>query len=233
MIRLSLAVFLAVFVLGCGPDGGEDPPPATVSATVADLGPGGDLAHPQVGLPPESRAIKRLTVAMLADSIPIVAGLDNKGTPQPIVWRLGQKDALGTDTKFGLFDRTLGRPDYVQVTHEPAEPSALYVKFMGDMARDVCARILESDNGKAPAERTLTPKAPMTGTVSDAELGANLRYLKLRFWGEYVPDGAEYDDQIADLATVFDAVIEGGEGTAAGWNAVCVTLLTSPAFHLY
>jgi hypothetical protein len=233
MMRLTLTVFLALCLLGCGPGGGDDTPPATVSATVTDLGSGGDLAHPQVGLPPQSRAIKRLTVAMLADSIPVVAGLDNKGTPQPIVWKLGQNSALGTDTEFGIFDRTLGRPDYVQVTHEPAEPSALYVKFMGDMARDVCLRILESDNGKAPTGRTLTPEAPMTGTVSDAELGANLRYLKLRFWGEYVPDGAEYDDQIADLAAVFDAVVTGGEGTPAGWNAVCVTLLTSPAFHLY
>ena len=232
MIRLSLALLLAATVLACAPEG-DDPPATTASASVTDLGPGGDLAHPAVGLPPQSRAIKRLTVAMLADSIPVVAGVDNKATPQPIVWKLGQNDALGTDTKFGLFDRTLGRPDYVQVTNEPAEPSALYVKFMGDMARDVCSRILESDNGKAATARTLTPEAPMTGPVTEAELGANLRYLKLRFWGEYVPDGAEYDEQIADLAAVFDAVTEGGEGTAAGWNAVCVTLLTSPAFHLY
>jgi hypothetical protein len=233
MMRLSLALTLAFAAVGCGPDGGDDPPPATVAATVSDVGPGGDLIHPEVGLPPQSRAIKRLTVAMLADSIPVVAGNDNKGNPQPIVWKLGPNDALGTDTEFALFDRTLGRPDYVQVTNEPAEPSALYLKFMGDMARDVCLRIIESDEQKAAPARTLTRQAPLIGPVTDAELGANLRYLKLRFWGEYVPDGAEYDDQVADLAAVFDSVTEGGEGTAAGWNAVCVTLLTSPAFHLY
>ncbi|MEZ4467376.1 MAG: hypothetical protein R3F43_23755 [bacterium] len=49
-------------------------------------------------------------------------------------------------TEVDLFEElaaTLGRPDYVQVTTEDLDPSALFLKFLDDAARSVCARTVE------------------------------------------------------------------------------------------
>ena len=232
MNRSILIPLLSVLLsaTGCGED---DAPTQTapMTATVETVGSGGDLLHPEIERPPKSRKTKRLTVGMLAGSIPVVAGEDEAG--QSITWKLGGEEALGDDEQFGLLDRTLGRPDYVSVTDELTEPSALYVKFAQDMARDVCQQILTSDESKPQAERILARLAPLSGSVSTEQLRANLRYLKLRFWGEFVPDGAEHDDHLKSLEELFQSVTGSGEGTQAGWNAVCVALLSSPVFHRY
>ena len=105
---------------------------------------------------------------------------------------------------------TLGSPDYIYVTEEPAQPTALYAKFMDDMARDVCGKMGEQ-------------------LVRFQDPEANLRYLMLRFLGEKV---AGTDTQTtAPLRAVFDAASE--SDSATGWQAVCVSLFLSPAFHLY
>ncbi|MFT7623549.1 MAG: hypothetical protein ACI9WU_002732 [Myxococcota bacterium] len=193
---------VALLVLACG--GEETVAPVEyapeLAPEVTQSAPGDPLGfdHPPVDLPPTSRAIKRLTVQQLRNLLPVVAGPGISWTlrdgSQDV--ELLQPEALG---------RTLGEPDYVQVTHEAAEPTALYLKFMDDMARDVCTKMDEAG--------TLAPSADRDQNLAD---------LKLRMLGERVPDADA--DAVADLAVVHDA---------GGYLAVCVALMTSPAFHLY
>jgi hypothetical protein len=205
----------------------SDPLP---SATITNEGPGLPVDHPPLELPPESRATKRLTVDMLEASLPIVAGVDGAGNA--ITWTIKrggntQVAALG-DSALG---KTLGRPDYAQITEEPALPTPLYAKFMDDMARDVCGKMVAADAalGESGA-RTLARLASLTDATDLTAIRANLRYLMLRFLGQKLADGD--DDAVAPLLTLFQAASAGSDGKA-GWTAVCVGLLTSPAFHIY
>jgi hypothetical protein len=210
-----------------------DETPTAIEAPVATsepAGPGVPIDHPPVELAPSSRLPQRLTVSMLAHSLPIVAGDDADG--QPIRWTIPrgngrQVDALSPD---GLA-RTLGHPDYIQITEEPAEPTPLYAKFMDDMARDVCTKMVRADAAiGATGERTLTRSAPLDGEVEASALRRNLRYLMLRFHAHKVDD----DDVagVADLQELFETAAAGGQ-TRAGWAAVCVALFESPSFHIY
>ncbi len=221
---MRLAYVALLFAVAC------DSTPIVAEAPTADVepvGPGLPVDHPPIELAPESHAPKRLTVDMLQASLPVIAGVDAAGAP--ITWTIQrnqrQVDALSDE---GL-GRTLGRPDYVQITEEAAEPTPLYAKLIDDMARDVCAKMVRADDARAASARTLTRLAPLDG-AEVAEVQANLRYLMLRFLGQKVAD----DDvaATADLLTLYDAA-SGGTDARAGWTAVCVGLLVSPSFHLY
>lgn len=260
MTRLLSLLMLLCFLLGtwaCGGGGGPFPTASTPPAvTVTSLGDGSGWMHPPVDLPQEavtSRSVRRLTTMMLARSLPIVAGPEIAGEDGPedprITWTLGSQVAVETDpTSFGAFDRTLGRPDYVSVTSEGAEPSPLYLKFMDDMARDVCAKMVNADAAAPSATGTLARFAPLDQLGTDEEIRDNLRYLKLRFWGEHLePDD---DEGVAGLETLYRDVVAYVEEVPVnpaadaqnkgprvpsreGWGAVCVALMSSPAFHLY
>lgn len=178
-----------------------------------------------------TRGTQRLTVDSLEASIPAVAG--DHITGYPITWKAGNDEALSDD----VYGRVLGRPDYITVTEENAAPSSLYVKFMRDMARDVCTRIAKSDvQHQTFSDTTLWRFAPADGSASDEQINENLRYLVLRFLGMRL----EADDPyIAKLRGIFDAdgddVIPEWAGVQAdveGWRSVCIALLESPAFHI-
>ena len=185
--------------------------------------------HPDLDVPPKSRAIKRLTVAQLRNSISVFAGDDTKG--RPVIWSIERDgrtvDALGES---GVA-RALGEPDYVEVTEELAEPTALYVKFMDDMARDVCERMVQHDASPSAGERNLARLAALDGSSPDADVNANLRYLKLRLLGERLAD--DDDAAVADLKTVYDRILSASNDGAEAWHGVCVAIVSSPAFHLY
>ena len=42
---------------------------------------------------------------------------------------------------------TLGKPDYVQITTEDLDPSALFNKFLDDAARSICERMITHGRG--------------------------------------------------------------------------------------
>lgn len=226
--RVIAGLLLAV---GCGGDDAPPPPPPSAVADVVVEGDGAMLGHPPVNVPHRSRAVKRLTVMQLARSIPVVAG-------EGMEWSFGNKSALGDDSAFGPLDRTLGRPDYYFVTEEPAQPTALYLKFMDDMARHVCSEMVLADGEAAsPEDRILAPHVPMDSPATDEDIRTNLRYLALRFWGQWVHE--DDDETLADLEALYhgasqlDPSEEPIKQMADGWRAVCVALMTSPAFHLY
>lgn len=228
----TLATLAPLLIAGCDEYAANAgaAPDALPTATTTNEGPGLPVDHPPIELPPESRSTKRLTVDMLEASLPVIAGVDGAGAP--ITWTIKgggntQLAALG-DNALG---KTLGRPDYAQTTDEPALPTPLYAKFMDDMARDVCTKMVAADvaAGESGA-RTLTRFASLSDATDLTAIRTNLRYLSLRFLGQKVADNDE--DTVAPLLALFQAAAGATDGKA-GWTAVCVGLLTSPAFHIY
>lgn len=181
--------------------------------------------------PPARRAVQRMRIDTLQASMTKVAGNDIHGNP--IRWMFNGKDGF-SDAAFG---KALGRPDYQTLTDESTVPNALYLKFVGDAARDICTQMAKNDQKRSDAAtRALFPKAPVDGTATDAQIEANLAYLILRFLGLRVDPK---DAMIPALRAVYDAgvasvaVPEGSEllPAAEGWRSVCVTLFESPLFH--
>lgn len=127
---------------------------------------------------------------------------------------------------------TLGKPDFVQVTHEDLEPSALFQKFLDDAARSVCAATLAADAQRPAAERALLRfvEADTVPAEARAAVTANLQYLLRRFHGRNLrlddPNLEAWRWQLE--ATVFSQV-----APAAAWGAVCVALITHPHFYTY
>lgn len=197
------------------------------------IGEGYPVEHPSVDVPAISGETRRMTVDQLQASLTILAGQDLSG--KPIQWTvMGRNAPVDALSDSGL-GRTLGRPDYVAVTDEPAQPSTLYVKFMDDMARDVCPKMMTADYGRSNASaRNFLPLTALDNIDDAASINRNLRYLVLKFFGEKVSD----DASVADLKAVFDATVAESEGDATtrsrvGWNSVCVALFLSPALHIY
>jgi hypothetical protein len=189
------------------------------------------LDHPPVVDPlagTASAGTRRLSVAQLRESLPVVL--------RGHTWKVG--NANGFDARSG----TLGVPDYVSSVEENLEATPLYLKFMGDMARDACNRAVTADAAQAdPAQRAVLRFVEPQETLSSSpgKVNDNLRYLRLAFLGLRAdsPD----DPAVVQLRGLFDqsvkAAASGGTPTRAhvleGWRTVCVALLTSPEFHLY
>jgi hypothetical protein len=204
-------------LLGGGAAGGGSAGGATGGGT------GGGAVVPG----PASAGSRRLSTRQLMKSMETVLG----GS----IWMVG-----GTNG-FDARSRTLGEPDYIAVVDENLEPSALFLKFMDDAAKDGCTRAVTADQGRAANQRVLYKTVSLTDTVASnrAAVDQNLAYLKLRFHGIKVPAGDEAT--LAPLRTLFDDAVKGAAGTATptaahvreGWRAVCVALLMAPEYHLY
>jgi hypothetical protein len=229
---LGAAFIVVAAVASCVGDLGESGP--GVEGKTANVQPVGDvpgLDSPTIIQNPA--ATRRLTVDELQASIGVVAGSD--AADQPISWKV----KIGNQTMDGLSDaaygRTLGRPDYITITEEDPAPGPLYVKFVGDLSRDVCNDMVNADLERS-GEATLWPHAPVDSTPTAAEIDENLEYLALRFWGF----GA---DEVADVLEGLRAVHAAGVAAddpgdeippqAEGWRAVCVALIEDPSFHLH
>ena len=217
-------------------EGGESSEEGGETVTI-ELEPGSEnpeLEHPPIDLPPVSAFASRMTIGMLEKSLPVVAGNDVNGNP--INWTVTQQGNQVVGWEYGAFGGTLGRPDYIKVTAESMEPDMLYLKFMGDMATQVCQKIVEADKEKgSDAERVLTPFISIENPKEPTVVDENLAYLKLRFHGVKVASG---DNEA--LTPLRDLYLGGASGPGsdleqaiAGWKSVCVGLLLSPEFHVY
>jgi len=169
-----------------------------------------------------------MSVAQLKDSLPVVL----RGTG----WKVGNAD--GFDARAG----TLGVPDYVTSVEENLEATPLYLKFMGDMARDACNRGVTADAAQPDATQRAVLRfvEPMDTVLSSpSKVDENLRYLRLSFLG--LRAASADDPAVVQLRGLFDDAVKaaaaGNTPTRAhvleGWRTVCVALITSPEFHLY
>lgn len=247
--RLGSAIAALLFVAGCGksepsPHGPGTTntittptttattttvePPSVGAESVTEPAPADLHAGPK---PPTRRGVQRMKIDTLQAAMTRVAGKDVAGNP--IRWMFNGNDGF-SDVAFG---KALGRPDYLTSTDESTVPNALYLKFVGDAARDICTQMAKADLKRTDAgARALFPKAPVDGTAIDAQIEDNLAYLLLRFLGLRV---ATTDPMVPALRAVYDAGVAsvatpgGGELTPAaeGWRGVCVTLFESPLFH--
>lgn len=163
----------------------------------------------------EGKATRRLTVSQLRKSIPalfngITWTTESRNNPQPM---------------FNTLSRTLGEADYLQVTTPNTEPTPLFAKFMDDMAGQVC--------GKAVAADVMNPQV-MTRMVMPYEMEPerNLRFLRLKLHGIYVPDTSM--DGLADLKKLYDDVLaDTNQDRRQAWTAVCVAMLSAPELMAY
>jgi hypothetical protein len=114
---------------------------------------------------------------------------------------------------------TLGKPDYKRVTQEQLEPTPLFMKFMVDLSGIYCGNL-------AMYEATRTDAKFFTRFPTVDE---NLRFLLLRFTGI---EGSDADPYVARLQTAYTAGSQ-GTGPLPGYQAVCMSLFTSPEFLLY
>lgn len=223
----SLAALLMLLASCSGGESADTQPPVSEDPAF-EMGESeviDSFEHPPVNLPPKPRIPTRLRVAELDQSIQVVAGDWPNGTP--IDWRYFWVDVL----EYDVFGSTLGMTDdFGDITSENTEITPLYVKYMDDMGRHVCSAIQNSDAQKPQEERTLTRFIADPATATDAEIDQNLRYLSLRFHGEYVP--STDTDGIADIRAVYDAVAQSSD-EATAWYVVCSALFLSPAFHVY
>ena len=122
--------------------------------------------------------------------------------------------------------RTLGEADYNEVTTPNVDPSPLFQKFMNDLAAQLCAKGLARDADGGDVEDKLIVPYP-------ADVDANLRFLRLKFHGLYVPDDAEPGtDGLDDLRRLYQD-IEADTGAADAWLGVCIAMVTAPEFLAY
>lgn len=174
-----------------------------------------------------SAATRRLSIAQLTASLPVVLG--------------GKTWTVGSASGFALRSAALGKADYVGIVEESLEPSPMFQKFMMDAAVSGCTNTVNADAALAANQRVLMRFVGLTDTEKTNATGVddNLRYLKLRFHGvKLAPDDAVALD---GLRTVFTAAVTGVSGSSTpsaaavreGWRAVCVALLTAPEYHLY
>ncbi len=234
---IGLLGMTALGILGCGPaDSSAKTEPADKPWEHPTVGADGEVmgSSPEVGAgekPPLSRGVRRMNIDTLQAAMTKVAGTDIYGAP--IEWKWNGKNGFSD----GAFGKALGRPDFQTTTEESSLSSSLYLKFVGDAARDICMQMAKNDLKRASASaRALFPKAPADGTATDAQITDNIRYLTVRFLGLRL---AEDDPMVPGLRKVYDAGVSsfaspsGAELTAAaeGWRGVCVALFESPLFH--
>jgi hypothetical protein len=124
---------------------------------------------------------------------------------------------------FDALSRTLGEADYIEVTAPNTEPSPLFAKFMDDMAGNVCEAALRADLQITGAGRSLIPY--------EEDVDRNLRFLRLKFHGIYVPENSM--EGLTDLRQLYDDILSDTNSTGQAWGGICVAILTAPEFMAY
>jgi hypothetical protein len=160
----------------------------------------------------DGRQSRRLSVTHLEKIVKqLFPGLD---------WR---DRTSGGNEMFKRLATTLGKPDYVFVTEGHRIPTALFMKYMDDMAGHLCTKAVTRDLKTQDASKRVL--------VRYEDVDKNLRYLRLKFHTIYVPDNSTKG--IAQLRNLYDKALAKTKKTGDAWNAVCVAVVTAPEFFIY
>jgi hypothetical protein len=210
-------VGLLALVAGCDattPGTGAAPQPEAFShATPTEHGPaqlGPDGVVPAD--PEEGQRAHRMTVDQLRRSIPALFG--------GLTWTLPTRQ--GEVEGFTALARTLGEADYIEATHDNTDPSPLFAKFMDDMAADVC---------RAAVARDAAGGSPRLVVQHPDDVQANLRFLRLKLHGIYVPEGSQ--EGLQGLTALHDDILAETQDPDQAWWGVCIAMLTAPELLAY
>lgn len=213
----TLGILILATLGACGPsDDGPAPP------VQEDVGITEDTQDPPVQAV-TARAVHRLTIEQIARSLPVVTG----GISWTEDFGQGPMDILE------VLSGTLGAPDYLLVTEENMEPSLIIAKFLTDASHRICSKWVERDRFAEPGARTLIVHEDWD-SLADEDVRSSLRRLRLRFFSVPTPEGD--DSTIERLSTLFHAAADAappGKEADDGWFAVCIAMMTDPAFVLY
>jgi hypothetical protein len=175
----------------------------------------------QTGLlpPPMERTRIRIHIDQLKRSfVEVTGGID---------WVNNQGKSL-----FDVKSNELGVPNYMTSVIELREPTLLFVKLMGDAARDICPLLMDKDVKAEADDRVFLMEVEPTDTYATAPeaVEANLSQLVLRFHGRYYPPG---DPRLSPWLNLFATGLTVTGDPMASWTAVCVALLIHPDFTSY
>lgn len=209
MKRFVLAV-VAVLSAACQKPVEAMPPPPPLKV-LTDPSPSMPAGHPALGdLAISSRGPRRMSVDQLERSLDAIGDLPAGSVKLPADLAV-----------------TLGRPDYKRVTEEQLQPTPLFMKFMLDLSVFYCSSLAGAEAGR-PLDTKMFTRFP---TVDE-----NIRYLILRFTGI---EGTDADAYATKLKAAYDTGTQalgppgGPPPVLPGYQAVCMSLFTSPEFLLY
>jgi hypothetical protein len=164
----------------------------------------------------ETRQTRRITIDQLRRSIPDLFGGET--------WTVSR--GRTESQAFDVLARTLGEADYNEVTESVTDPSPLFLKFMDDMAAQMCSKAIEHDLSEPDAIARWVVRNPN-------DLDETLRFLRLKFHGIYVAEDASTDsDGLEDLRQLFSD-IESDTDVNDAWVGLCMAVVTAPEFLAY
>lgn len=148
------------------------------------------------------------------------------------------------DNQFVTLASTLGKPDFATITQEDLDTTAMFLKFLGDAARNVCFRLVDDDLARPVATRVLFKFAsPEQSMATNPEaIETNLIYLLKRFHGlssrSLSNSGAEdapnaLGAELQQWLWLYQAAEHLSENPSDAWRTVCIALITHPDFYLY
>lgn len=213
----GIAALAVMLCAGCGAETEPAGPAPTPSPTMSPSPSPTMDPHPSPSptMPPEvvRRSAQRVTVAHLRRSIPRLF--------DGITWTNGARN--NPRVMFDVLSRTLGEADFVQATVANDSPNPIFAKFMDDMAGQVCAAAVASDAAATQVQDKVVTPYP--------DVAANLRYLRLKLHGVYVPEGSR--EGLEAEQALYDAILADGGTVADAWTGVCVAMLTAPETMAY
>ncbi|MFT5434345.1 MAG: hypothetical protein ACI9OJ_005058 [Myxococcota bacterium] len=179
-------------------------------------------AGTSVGLIPEpvlpSRERRRMDIDQLNATLLQVSG--------------GHTWTIGNKNQFVELARTLGKPDYLDLTNEDLEASALFAKFLDDASRSVCSVMVDSDLASSATDPVLMIHADADDTLdtNSSAIALNIQTLVLRFHGRRIElDGP----QMETWRWLWTSAEHVSQDPVAAWMTVCIGLINHPDFFTY
>jgi len=134
--------------------------------------------------------------------------------------------------QFDVLASTLGKPDYIDLTKEDFEPSALFQKFLDDAARAVCYELVKKELSVPSNKRVFMVYSSPYNTWDDdpAAIDKNLTHLILRYHGR---DLKEKPAELQQWRWLYRSAEHVSKKPVTAWRTVCIGLMNHPYFYTY